>query len=214
MVLRRVKDRLRKFNVAVAEVDHQDLWQRAGLGVVTDQHGQRARRTANWPPSSTEIERVEPGLITRTEVEFLDLIPPCQRRAPRSWSSTSVPTASASRFARRSAMLLAARGARPGHRVRHDDARAGHRRPAAARVFYTDARATRRRAGTRPGRSTAPRRSCGARSASASGCGACRSFEFVFDESIERQDRVEQLLERDPTAPGRRGRRTAGHRRR
>jgi uncharacterized protein YlxP (DUF503 family) len=36
MVVRSVKDRLRsKFNVAVAEVDHQDLWQRAQLSVVT-----------------------------------------------------------------------------------------------------------------------------------------------------------------------------------
>jgi uncharacterized protein YlxP (DUF503 family) len=34
MVLRRVKDRLGKFNVAVAEVEHQDLWQRARLAVV------------------------------------------------------------------------------------------------------------------------------------------------------------------------------------
>ena len=35
MVVRRIKDRLRALNVAVAEVAHQDLWQRAGLGVVT-----------------------------------------------------------------------------------------------------------------------------------------------------------------------------------
>lgn len=36
MVLRRLKDRLRnKFNVAVSEVDHQELWQRAQLSVVT-----------------------------------------------------------------------------------------------------------------------------------------------------------------------------------
>jgi uncharacterized protein YlxP (DUF503 family) len=36
MVVRRVKDRLRsKFNVAVSEVDHQDLWQRTQLSVVT-----------------------------------------------------------------------------------------------------------------------------------------------------------------------------------
>lgn len=35
-VLRGLKDRLRaKFNVAVAELDHQELWQRATLGVVT-----------------------------------------------------------------------------------------------------------------------------------------------------------------------------------
>ena len=35
MVLRRIKDRVGAFNVAVAEVAHQDLWQRAGLGIVT-----------------------------------------------------------------------------------------------------------------------------------------------------------------------------------
>ena len=36
MVLRSLKDRLRtKFNVSVSEVDHQDLWQRAQVSVVT-----------------------------------------------------------------------------------------------------------------------------------------------------------------------------------
>lgn len=35
-VLRRLKDRLRaRFNVAVAELEHQDLWQRARVGVVS-----------------------------------------------------------------------------------------------------------------------------------------------------------------------------------
>jgi uncharacterized protein YlxP (DUF503 family) len=70
MVLRRLKDRLRKFNVAVAEVEYQDLWQRAGLAVVTvstDQdHADRELASA-----AAEIERVEPGLVTRTEIEFL-----------------------------------------------------------------------------------------------------------------------------------------------
>lgn len=34
-VLRRLKERLRgRFNVAVAELDHQDAWQRAQIGVV------------------------------------------------------------------------------------------------------------------------------------------------------------------------------------
>jgi uncharacterized protein YlxP (DUF503 family) len=69
-VLRRVKDRLAKFNVAVAEVAHHDLWQRAGLGVVTvatsADHADRELAAV-----ADEIERVEPGLITRTEVEFL-----------------------------------------------------------------------------------------------------------------------------------------------
>ncbi len=70
MVLRRVKDRLQKFNVGVAEVEHHDLWQRAGLGIVavstTDEHVERELAAA-----ADEIERVEPGLVTRTEIEFL-----------------------------------------------------------------------------------------------------------------------------------------------
>ncbi len=70
MVLRRVKDRLGKFNVAVSEVEHHDLWQRAGLGIVTiatDQvHVERELAAV-----ADEIERVEPGAVTRTEIEFL-----------------------------------------------------------------------------------------------------------------------------------------------
>ncbi len=70
MVLRGIKDRLRKFNVAVAEVAHHDLWQRAGLGVVTisttNDHADRELAAV-----VDEIERIEPGLITRTEVEYL-----------------------------------------------------------------------------------------------------------------------------------------------
>jgi hypothetical protein len=70
MVLRRLKDRLAKFNVAVAEVEHQDLWQRAGLGIVTvstsDEHAERELAAV-----AGEIERLEPGLITRTDVQFL-----------------------------------------------------------------------------------------------------------------------------------------------
>lgn len=35
-VLRKMRDRLRaRFNVAVAELDHQDVWQRATLGIVS-----------------------------------------------------------------------------------------------------------------------------------------------------------------------------------
>ena len=69
MVLRRIKDRLRAMNVAVAEVAHQDLWQRAGLGVVTvatDDHGAGATLTA----ALDEIERLEPGLVTAHQVEY------------------------------------------------------------------------------------------------------------------------------------------------
>ena len=40
-VLRKVRDRLRaRFNVAVAELDHQDVWQRATLGVVSVSNSQ------------------------------------------------------------------------------------------------------------------------------------------------------------------------------
>src|SRR4029453_17804705 len=35
MVLHGIKDRIRKHNVAMAEVEHQELWQRAGLAIVT-----------------------------------------------------------------------------------------------------------------------------------------------------------------------------------
>jgi uncharacterized protein YlxP (DUF503 family) len=70
MVLRRIKDRVKKFNIAVSEVEHQNLWQRAGLAVVTvstdQQHADRELAAV-----ADEIERVEPGLITRTDIEFL-----------------------------------------------------------------------------------------------------------------------------------------------
>lgn len=70
MVLRRIKDRLGAFNVAVAEVAHQDLWQRAGLGVVTVASSDEA---ADHTIAAVlqEIERIEPGLMTRHQVEYL-----------------------------------------------------------------------------------------------------------------------------------------------
>jgi hypothetical protein len=40
-VLRKMRDRLRaRFNVAIAELDHQDVWQRATLGVVSISNSQ------------------------------------------------------------------------------------------------------------------------------------------------------------------------------
>ena len=70
MVLRRIKDRLQKLNVAVAEVEHQEQWQRGGLGVVaistTTAHVEEPLRAA-----AEEIDRVEPGTVTRTDIEFL-----------------------------------------------------------------------------------------------------------------------------------------------
>jgi len=70
MVLRSVKDRLRRFNVAVAEVEHQQLWQRAALGVVTIA-GSEALANRELQGVLKEIDRTEPGLVSRSEVEFL-----------------------------------------------------------------------------------------------------------------------------------------------
>ncbi|MFI5178450.1 MAG: DUF503 domain-containing protein [Vicinamibacterales bacterium] len=70
MVLRRLKDRLNAFNVAVAEVEHQEKWQRAAMGVVTvassDEMAEKTLRSV-----MDEIERLEPGLVTRSQVEYL-----------------------------------------------------------------------------------------------------------------------------------------------
>jgi uncharacterized protein len=70
MVLRGVKDRLRRFNVSVAELEHQDLWQRAGLGIVTIAISE-ALAERELQGVVDEIERVEPGAVARSEVEFL-----------------------------------------------------------------------------------------------------------------------------------------------
>jgi hypothetical protein len=41
-VLRKIRDRLQaRFNVAVAELDHQDVWQRATMGVVSISDSQK-----------------------------------------------------------------------------------------------------------------------------------------------------------------------------
>jgi uncharacterized protein len=70
MVMRGVKDRLKKFNVSVAEVDHQELWQRAGLAVVSVSNG-RDHVDQTLASVLDEIERVEPGLVARSEIEWL-----------------------------------------------------------------------------------------------------------------------------------------------
>ena len=70
MVLRRLKDRLGALNVAVAEVAHQDLWQRAGLGIVTvATSGDVAEQTLS--AVMHEIDRLEPGLVTYSQIEHL-----------------------------------------------------------------------------------------------------------------------------------------------
>lgn len=70
MVIRRLKDRIKAGNVSVAEVAHQDLWQRAGLAVVTvSSDGGVAEQTLNTVLQ--EVERLEPGLVTASRIEYL-----------------------------------------------------------------------------------------------------------------------------------------------
>ncbi len=70
MVLRSVVDRVRKFNVAITEIDFHDLWQRAALGAVTistdQQHADQSLAAV-----VAEIERAAPGMIARHAIEFL-----------------------------------------------------------------------------------------------------------------------------------------------
>ena len=57
-VLRSLKDRLRgRFNVAVAELDHQDTWQRSQIGVVSLSNDE-AHLTQSLQAVFDEAERV------------------------------------------------------------------------------------------------------------------------------------------------------------
>lgn len=68
--LRRLKDRVRRLNVSLAEVAHHDLHQRAGLGAVSIGVDREIAERA-LEGVVAEIDRVEPGLIVRSEVEWL-----------------------------------------------------------------------------------------------------------------------------------------------
>ena len=70
MVTRRLKDRLKAFNAGVAETDYQDKWQRAELAVVTVATDDRLAEQI-LQSVLDEIDRLEPGVMTRSEVEFL-----------------------------------------------------------------------------------------------------------------------------------------------
>jgi uncharacterized protein YlxP (DUF503 family) len=71
MVVRRLKDRLRsKFNVAVSETDHQDLWQRAALSVATiGSDEEYVRQTLQL--SLEEAERSAPECIVQGNIEIV-----------------------------------------------------------------------------------------------------------------------------------------------
>ena len=69
-VLRSVKDRLRRLNVAFAEVDHHDLLQRSSLAVAavgSEQH--LVQRSLSGVMS--EVERKGTGVVVSSQVEWL-----------------------------------------------------------------------------------------------------------------------------------------------
>ena len=71
-VLRSLKDRLREhYNVSVAEVDHQDLWQRITLGIVGIASA-RVPLERTFASIQGEVERSVPGEVLSCEVEYLD----------------------------------------------------------------------------------------------------------------------------------------------
>ena len=70
VVLRSVKDRLRRLNVTIAEVDHQDLWQRSTLAVAAVGSEQRAVERS-LESVVEEVERKGTGVVVSSQVEWL-----------------------------------------------------------------------------------------------------------------------------------------------
>ena len=70
VVLRSLKDRVRKLNVALAEIDHQDLLQRGALAVVAV--GSEQYLVERLLESVVdEVERKGTGVIVSSEIEWL-----------------------------------------------------------------------------------------------------------------------------------------------
>jgi uncharacterized protein YlxP (DUF503 family) len=70
-VLQRLRARLRaRFNVAVAELDHQDVWQRATLGVVSISESQTLLESA-LRQVLEESEKILGHDVANHAVEFL-----------------------------------------------------------------------------------------------------------------------------------------------
>lgn len=70
-VVRSLKDRLRsRFNVAAAEIDHQDSWQRAVVGVVT-LAGDRTRVEEILQQVEREAANLLGAALVAADVEYL-----------------------------------------------------------------------------------------------------------------------------------------------
>jgi len=69
-VMRSLKDRLRKFNISIAECDHQELWQRSTMGIVSicSDH-QVLEKTLNAVVE--ESEKILNGSLSNYQIEYL-----------------------------------------------------------------------------------------------------------------------------------------------
>ncbi|MEW5978554.1 MAG: DUF503 domain-containing protein [Acidobacteriota bacterium] len=70
VVLRSLKDRLRRFNISIAEADHQDLWQRSTLGIVSISSDQEILEKTLQAVLAESEEILERNL-SRYEIEYL-----------------------------------------------------------------------------------------------------------------------------------------------
>ncbi|MBI4462021.1 MAG: DUF503 domain-containing protein [Acidobacteria bacterium] len=71
-VLQRLKSRLRaRFNVAVAELDHQELWQRATLGVVAISND-HAHLAQVLEAVTGESERLLGGDLLESHIDYFE----------------------------------------------------------------------------------------------------------------------------------------------
>ena len=69
-VLQKIRDRLRsRFNVAVAELDHQDVWQHATLGVVSISNS-RPLLESVFQQVLAEAEKILGHDVSSRELEF------------------------------------------------------------------------------------------------------------------------------------------------
>lgn len=69
-VIRSLRDRLKKFNISIAECGHQDLWQRSTLGIVAISSDHTIlERTLQ--AVTDEAERILEGNLARCQIEYL-----------------------------------------------------------------------------------------------------------------------------------------------
>lgn len=69
-VIRSLKDRLRKFNVSIAECEHQELWQRSMMGIVSISSDHRVlEKTLNAVVE--ESEKILDGNLSNYQIEYL-----------------------------------------------------------------------------------------------------------------------------------------------